>query len=724
MIFSILLILFQITFLFAQTNRCVDLFGTSSCTGETNPDPYFTNIRAIFVRNHSFVEIPFAFGHITNFLLGSSSNLTCSSLSFCLNIPYLSSEHCFVAFVSQLGSNACYVSLNNVFSNSSQIALAQQDTNMTMIIGTSTVSTSFYVDIYQDEQTDFTLSNIKIPSYYLNYFNVSTTSDADIVQLKEQFAYASCNTDPSHAWIQFFSENQTNDNICTMNMTFVDESHIRQGSISRGFINRCYFSHTQDLYTFIARPFLHSDTCTDVTNTGLQSMNVSFLIHTDTNGIVSAQLENTTLQSVHLLNSTYTHIGSSQCDNRISLMDKVAVIHTVQYTWSVELSSSALVHATSNATFGDLSMTMSNLSCIYNSENGTTSSSSTCTIEYVSDECIPMIQNLNQICIFEFPFGKFTGADTWYTYTYIDNNLIESPHHSLSNHPLWYPNTTTTCNDVLPVQDITSSTSVTLSSFSNPNVNVLEMAIQGTNYNSSITIAISEVRITAIDSDEKVFVRTFSILDKIRLMNIRTSSYFSDVHYCRYIDTDQHSCDLPFYNKLKNETMFDQNLHLVNPNQTIVQNMSIGDAPYLVENYGYETCQDVRARDSDRWAFNPSMWIFQDMKRTGIIYATAQVTAVVSTCTTQDGYNNDRRRLLLLSNEKKNTIVKTSTSLQFNHAPTTTNTNLSSLEIWLIVLCSTLFAILLGICCIVYFLYNQILSKQDKKPVMNPSPTA
>jgi len=115
-------------------------------------------------------------------------------------------------------------------------------------------------------------------------------------------------------------------------------------------------------------------------------------------------------------------------------------------------------------------------------------------------------------------------------------------------------------------------------------------------------------------------MRTFSVDQKLELMQFSTSTYYKDGHFCRYAETNTSDERVPFY--------------ISNPSQS-------GDVErFEVGNKGYDQCQSVDDRSSDSFLFLPNSWVFQNYDETsGEIIV--QVTAVIDDCST-----STRRRAL------------------------------------------------------------------------------
>ena len=717
-------------------NNCTNLFGTSSCDGTINTDSFFTDNRADIpnstVNPNRYIAIPFGNGRITNFVLSSDSSVNCTNIKFCLDIPSLSTSNCYVANVSQSTSFSCTVSMNNVFSNSTEAAIAESDNSMSIVVGATSLNPeSFYLDIDQDDITDYTFSKDDRSNYFINTFNaIKHPSNADLVVIDEHITKAGCSSDPNAIWLVF----KPSDPTCNVNMTISSGSgseavpFVLQKTIDRAFVERCAAISSKanniTINVMRATPHVHGDGCAFITDTGTQYATVSFNIITDAD-ILVAVTNDLVMQGSNLVNSSYNYIGSDECDFHIHRMDKVAVTHTVQYIWSNQLVEPT-VTASSTALYGDIPMTRTNLICSASIE-ANSFNFTTCTIVYTSDECQPMIStDSGTTCSFEFAFGKFTAAETWFTF--VDGpNTLESSLQSLNSNPLTLYSGV--CNQIESIVDVTSRTPVQLVPLSSDQNNIIEINMIGVNYDTSITMAIAEVRINATDMDGRSFIRTYNIRDKIRLMHDNTSAYYSDVHYCRFLDQPTNNalktCDLPFYIKLKNETMHDSSFSLVNVGDTIVNNMNPGDR-FLVDYQGHEACQDIRQRNTDRWAFNPSMWIFRDMKRNSIRTATARVTAILSNCTSPPGepYTRLRRRMLATNNETT-MVVETSVQIQLNlddDNQTNPNVNVNdavtNISIALIVVCSVLAFVILSSCCCV-FVYMRNKKQREEKNIQN-----
>lgn len=356
--------------------------------------------------------------------------------------------------------------------------------------------------------------------------------------------------------------------------------------------------------------------------------------------------DNGWLPSVYRKRSALNYSGASECNNRFSLMDKVQIVHELEFKWVSSMVMETTV--SENAMLGDLRMVRNqNILCgavqqldMYSYQN--------CTITYLSTNCIPISINLNNTCAFDIQFDMFTQANLTMFFPQ-DGNVHNTTLSLQSNPVLLYSGP---CNNNTSIIDVSSVTPVVINSYSQGRESMIELSMVNTSASSSIAIAIVEVRVNATDSLGRLFSQTYDIWDKIRLMQVPGSPYYSDVHFCRFIDS--FSCS-PFYLKLKNNTMRDP-YSIVDSTSTVVNAYNINSTPYLVHNKGYEKCPDIHERNVDRWTFNPSLWPFRGMKQTGTITATLHVTALLSNCSTSS-YRD------LSSNTDHPSIVRSSVML-------------------------------------------------------------
>jgi len=338
-----------------------------------------------------------------------------------------------------------------------------------------------------------------------------------------------------------------------------------------------------------------------------------------------------------------------------------------------------------------------------------------CTVTYESLECLP-INITGNACNFEYNFDRFRDASAWILYPNIDGADVISFLTPIDSNP--YIDYNGVCNYKRIINDVTSTTPLQVLPGYTFESNVFEIQMDGVQDDTSITPIISHVSVEAIDAEGTLFKQIFTVEDKQRLMQTDLTSYFYDAHYCRYINrahaTDPGTCDLPFYNKLKTNGMNEltNSFALIDPSKTIVQNYTIDQSPFLITNHGFEACQDVRTRNMDRFIFNPSMWIFKNMKRNGPITGTVNIIAELSDC-----YTSPNRRVLnhrMLSNQSISVISYNTTFIlnlddYYANLIRKTNTN----NIALIVGLSVLSLCILSAATVVFCKYVKRSNKQQ-----------
>jgi hypothetical protein len=623
----------------ALQQQCDALFGLGSTCGGALVDSFYENNRVSIPINTSelgsnrFKSVPFVNGTITNFLLTAvSGTLECQNIVFGLAL-FDNSTHP-VATVTQSSPNVCNVTWNDVFANTAALAAASADDSKEIMVGAeSGIASTFEVDIFQSFGTEITFSSDDRPNFYV--IDVDANPDStnnDIVKLTLNTTWGKCRSDATEVILKFVPATEVSDGSCNVTMSLTPPNWSQ--NVTQEFIGRCSNSISNNglnnnIYNMILNPYVSSGACVDevggiygLTATGTQSATTSFSVIRSNDGSVQVTEEEFGSTGQVLISSVYEHAHATECNERIHAMDKVLVTHTVSSTWIGATAPSQLA-STSNVMFGDYAMQSLAITCDSVSTSGVLYTR-TCTIVYVSDECVPMTLDVDtDTCSFEYAFGGFTGASAWLED--VVNMLSLNVPIALKLAPL------NECNGVTTIADLTSSTSATLTSFYTDTDNGIQLELNDVGADVSRTLAISDVTISMGG-----ITRTFNVADKVRLMNISSSSYYSDVKYCRFLDYQTNgsapTCDLPFFNKLKAGTMHASDFSMIDPSSTIVGDYASDSTPWLVPNKGYEDCSDIGTRNVDRWAFNPSKWVFRELRSQGVVNATVTVTAVLSTC--------------------------------------------------------------------------------------------
>jgi hypothetical protein len=398
------------------------------------------------------------------------------------------------------------------------------------------------------------------------------------------------------------------------------------GEVTFGFVEKCASSTGPDgLYRMELDPFVvNGPGCIGgITETGTQEATTVFDVRVGDGGkLVVDDTVVTSGQTV--MQSFFEHASSPVCNNRIYLMDKVVVSHTVRGVYPRN-AAEPLQYATSTATFGDYSMNLISTSCSSSQVVSAEYNATTCVFKYESEECIPMVvpKTAPGTCGFEFKFGAFMGASA---------EMAGFSKRASLNVPIARKTAPSyACNTARKVSDVTSTVSARLTSFLTESDNGIQVELQDVGETTSRTLAITDVRITVGN-----MTRLFSLADKVRLMTVANTPYYDDVKYCRYINrvsrTASETCSLPFFNLLKAGQMYDDQYNVVDAASTNVGGLVVGSFPWLLPDRGYAGCDLISKRNIDRWLFNPTRWVFRDMGSQGVVAATVQVTSVLTTC--------------------------------------------------------------------------------------------
>lgn len=729
---------------FAQTNLCANLFGADhACNNDffsINPDPFAMTDRVTFTGTPSYyaIKIPFPSGRITNFLLSSSSTLTCGQLVFCINSPDVSAVNCKSSgSLIQNTAHVCTVPMSGVFFDSAEAAKAEADNNMQIVIGSKdAVGVTLSIDVYQDFLTPITYFGTSVsPDYFVDTFNANINeANKDEVLLTETFHLDRCDLTPSSARLVF----KPSDALCDVPFNVVVTDSSFTAKITREFIIRCSDSNsvnaddaTKKDYNMKAIPYILNSNCVDSnTTTGVQSgLVIPFKVIMD-GTTISGTKNDVLIPGINPQGATYNYIRADECEGRISIMDKIRVEQIVQFSWVTLMGMNKAFSL--NAVLGDipLSRTDTDITCDAIKVSGLYSFQQ-CFVKYTSDECLPMVATTSGSCVFDMNFGLFTGMTVTMSFDTVEASTTTTV---ITNAK---PALDGPCNEPLPIVDVTAVTPSVIQPSTTGDLNVIQVLMDTTSWSSSVTMAIAQVRISAIDADGNEFIRTFDVWEKIRQMQVSNSPYYSDVHHCRYIDRSSVQaadvCELPFYNRLKDGSMHDpySNFAIVLPLNTIVNNQVTNTPPFLLDYRGHELCQDVRVRNEDRWAFNPSLWTFRNMKRSDVTYATVRITSVLSSCATPSGYDPNVRRLRSMTEENNETtkVIRHTIDLELNFGetndvpkpPPETTKATENISIALIVICSVLSVVILAVSGYVFFLYRRKMQEKKKAEQQVPN---
>ena len=244
---------------------------------------------------------------------------------------------------------------------------------------------------------------------------------------------------------------------------------------------------------------------------------------------------------------------------------------------------------------------------------------------FETDECLPVDLD-GDSCTFDYLGRVSTTAITVGEYS-----------SSKINNPYIVEKTYDTCPSLEEIVDVTDTypVSVTVEA---PESGILslkddipvQIQLDGLDDSSSVSVVIQKVEVSM---DNGGFKRTFTVDDKLALMDRSYSPFYDDVHFCRHVQDD--GVCKAFYSdgRSNNDDEFDPS-----------------------------SCQGLTtAPHIDRFLFDPQMWTFKEFTGTSTTM-TITVTANIETC------NDDSGSRRMLSRRGLSTIGQVTSSTDLNVA--------------------------------------------------------
>ncbi|GBG34185.1 Hypothetical Protein FCC1311_104092 [Hondaea fermentalgiana] len=334
----------------------------------------------------------------------------------------------------------------------------------------------------------------------------------------------------------------------------------------------------------------------------------------------SSNSDGAAVSQLQMSTNSYTTIP---CNGRVSPMGQVEIV--VRYD-SPEVVPDNMrdLHEDDARLDGTVLVRDANMSSCTNTL-GTIGGAYTCLETYRTQECLPMTNSVEErggenitVCTFD----RLGYLNMEATYTFSDNSTDTA---SLDDVVLVAQEFAgSMCPVPAEQEDVTTSfpTSLSVSGASLDDEVTVAISFDNLDNDARVTLKIQSVTVSMAEGS---YSHTFAVEDKLALMPIPTTAYYTDAHFCRYEPVDG-ECR-PFYEE-----------GTVRWNDYCEANIGT----FGVANRGYSACERIPARASDVFAFTPSNWVFGEFDG---VSTTLQISivATIDDCTTEEVA---RRRLV------------------------------------------------------------------------------